>query len=261
MIKKTYYPWIISLIVHLFLLAFLGWYLAPQPKTTSNPKVVEVQLVSLPPTSSIIEEKKLPDKIKEKIIKSPQKEENKIVEPKKIISEENSPGTKKPSTKPKGNRDPGKKGTPPPSSGSEPKVDNPKGNTPVTTTNENFGARGDNGSGDKDGRGKEKERDENNSGPANAGDPGVVNPDYVYTVKPTYPMEARKEGLEGRVRLRVLVEKNGQPGEVRIAKSSGHSVLDKEAVETVKKWRFRPAKKNGETISCWVLIPLSFKLE
>lgn len=96
---------------------------------------------------------------------------------------------------------------------------------------------------------------------ATVGEKGVVNPDYIYTVQPSYPLEARKEGLEGRVILKVLVEKSGETGSVNIAKSSGHSVLDQEALKAVAKWRFRPAKKDGETIACWVFIPLSFKLQ
>ena len=39
-----------------------------------------------------------------------------------------------------------------------------------------------------------------------------------------------------------------------------HFGLDQEAIKTVKSWRFRPARKNGEAVSVWVDIELSFTL-
>jgi len=50
-------------------------------------------------------------------------------------------------------------------------------------------------------------------------------------------------------------------GEVRITRSlDPHFGLDQEAIKTVKSWRFRPARKNGEPVSVWVDIELSFTL-
>ena len=66
---------------------------------------------------------------------------------------------------------------------------------------------------------------------------------------------------QGRVMLRVLVNTRGTADEVQVRTSSGISRLDEAAVETVKRWKFVPAKRGNDAVSAWVLIPISFTLE
>ena len=66
---------------------------------------------------------------------------------------------------------------------------------------------------------------------------------------------------EGRVVLRVLVNARGAADEVQVSNSSGHLRLDDSARETVKRWRFVPAKRGAEAVPAWVLVPVSFQLE
>ena len=54
---------------------------------------------------------------------------------------------------------------------------------------------------------------------------------------------------------------DGSSGEVMLHRSSEFEALDKAAIETVKKWRFKPATKNGEPIEQWVNIPITFSLK
>ena len=61
--------------------------------------------------------------------------------------------------------------------------------------------------------------------------------------------------------LRVLVSPNGKADEVQVRTSSGVMRLDEAAQETVRRWKFVPAKRGNEAVSAWVLIPISFKLE
>jgi protein TonB len=63
------------------------------------------------------------------------------------------------------------------------------------------------------------------------------------------------------VTLRVLVTREGQPARVSIERSSGSSQLDGAALETVKTWRFVPARQGRESIEAWVLVPIVFRLE
>jgi len=53
----------------------------------------------------------------------------------------------------------------------------------------------------------------------------------------------------------------GSADEVQISNSSGHPRLDDSARDTVRRWRFIPAKRGSEPVSAWVLVPVSFKLE
>ncbi len=84
---------------------------------------------------------------------------------------------------------------------------------------------------------------------------------YAENPKPSYPEEARKKGMEGEVLLRVEVLANGRAGRLELKKSSGHEILDRSALTAVKEWKFTPAKSGNGVISCWVNIPIKFRLK
>ncbi|HEY5633930.1 MAG TPA: energy transducer TonB, partial [Burkholderiaceae bacterium] len=68
---------------------------------------------------------------------------------------------------------------------------------------------------------------------------------------PPYPPVARRLGEQGEVRLDVHVGPSGRVLDVRLKRSSGSDVLDQTAIETVKKWRFRPATVDGQPVAEW----------
>ena len=77
---------------------------------------------------------------------------------------------------------------------------------------------------------------------------------------PTYPLIARKKGWEGRVVLQTDVDKQGNVKFVRILESSGFKVLDDISIETLKTWRFKPAKLGNKFVDDIVNIPVKFVL-
>ena len=85
--------------------------------------------------------------------------------------------------------------------------------------------------------------------------------DYLDNPAPYYPALSRRAGEQGRVVLRVLVNPAGGADEVEVRTSSGHPRLDQSARDTVRRWRFIPAKRGDESVPAWVLIPISFRLE
>ncbi|MES2769447.1 MAG: energy transducer TonB [Bdellovibrionota bacterium] len=56
----------------------------------------------------------------------------------------------------------------------------------------------------------------------------------------TYPYMARLRKLEGVSIVQYTVSPTGDVTETKILQSSGHSVLDGEAVDAIKKWKFKP---------------------
>ena len=78
---------------------------------------------------------------------------------------------------------------------------------------------------------------------------------------PDYPAAAKELGLEGLVVIKVKVSKEGLPLSSSIAASSGHKILDEAAIESVLKWKFIPAKKNGKPINGYVQIPIEFRIK
>ncbi len=83
---------------------------------------------------------------------------------------------------------------------------------------------------------------------------------YLNNPPPAYPLAARRMGLQGRVLLNVEVLASGICGHIRIEKSSGYAMLDNAALETVKTWRFLPARQAGTSVDKWFMIPVQFSL-
>ncbi|MBY0269377.1 MAG: energy transducer TonB [Burkholderiales bacterium] len=90
--------------------------------------------------------------------------------------------------------------------------------------------------------------------------PPQFNADYLNNPAPQYPALSRRLGEEGRVILRVFVDERGLPARVEMRTSSGHDRLDGIALETVRQWKFVPARRGDQAISAWVLVPISFSL-
>ena len=87
-----------------------------------------------------------------------------------------------------------------------------------------------------------------------------VQVSYAYSPKPEYPDRARREGKEGRVLLRVLVDEDGRSKSVEVNRSSGSEALDRAAAEGIKRWRFSPARYGNKPVESWVKIPIDFRL-
>ena len=83
---------------------------------------------------------------------------------------------------------------------------------------------------------------------------------YLKNPAPAYPPASRRLGEEGRVVLRVLVDRDGVPGEVAIKTSSGFPRLDQAAEDAVRRWKFVPARQGDEAVRAAVLVPIVFNL-
>jgi|SRR5579884_730000 len=88
----------------------------------------------------------------------------------------------------------------------------------------------------------------------------IFDADYLNNPIPPYPAAARKLKLQGTVIVRVLVNPQGKPEVVQLAKSSGASLLDGAALKAVKDWSFVPAREGGNAVSAWVDVPIRFRL-
>jgi periplasmic protein TonB len=84
---------------------------------------------------------------------------------------------------------------------------------------------------------------------------------YHETPKPVYPDAARRDGREGQVLLRVLIDDQGKTKSVEINRSSGSDALDHAATEAIKRWRFHPARAGDKPVASWVSIPIEFQLK
>jgi TonB family protein len=77
---------------------------------------------------------------------------------------------------------------------------------------------------------------------------------------PKYPDAAKKDHLEGKVDLNVLVDTRGRVEKVEVLKTDAR-IFNEAAIRSAKEWTFKPALKNGKPVATWVTIPFQFKLE
>ncbi len=78
---------------------------------------------------------------------------------------------------------------------------------------------------------------------------------------PVYPMLSRKRKEQGTVWMLLLVSKDGLVTQLKLKKTSGFDRLDHAALQAVKKWKFQPARKEGQPIDYWYELPLKFSLQ
>ncbi|WAJ69157.1 energy transducer TonB [Catenovulum adriaticum] len=86
-------------------------------------------------------------------------------------------------------------------------------------------------------------------------------PTPISRVAPRYPTTAEKDGVEGFVKFKFDVSKNGKPVNINIVESYPGTVFNLNSKQALKKWKYKPAKFNGESIhsSCYELT-LNFQL-
>jgi TonB family protein len=97
---------------------------------------------------------------------------------------------------------------------------------------------------------------------------GIPPPDFVAiekepvvvkSVAPLYPELAMRAGLEGKVLIKIWVDKNGKPKKVEIVRSDAE-IFNAPSIEAGKQFLFTPAYLNGKPVDVWVTIPFNFRL-
>jgi len=84
-------------------------------------------------------------------------------------------------------------------------------------------------------------------------------PVVVKKVEPKYPELAMRAGLEGKVWVKIWVDKEGKAKQVVILKSDAE-IFNEPAVEAAKQFVFTPAYMNNGPVSVWVSVPFKFRL-
>jgi protein TonB len=83
---------------------------------------------------------------------------------------------------------------------------------------------------------------------------------YLNNPPPAYPLAARRRGIQGTAIIRAEVLESGDCRQAGLKKSSGNPMLDRAALDAVRKWRFVPARRGSQTLVAWVEVPITFKL-
>jgi len=81
-------------------------------------------------------------------------------------------------------------------------------------------------------------------------------------VRPRYPVEAIREGRQGRVMLLVTVGADGVPSALEIdpGQTDAAASLQQATLAAVAQWRFKPARENGVAVAGKVRVPMDFTI-
>lgn len=84
---------------------------------------------------------------------------------------------------------------------------------------------------------------------------------YIREPRTAVPLMSKRLRESGVVHLRVVVDVNGLPREITLAKSSGFARLDEQALQDMRSARFAPQTENGQPIEWEVIAPMSYELD
>ncbi len=90
-------------------------------------------------------------------------------------------------------------------------------------------------------------------------EPFDTPPSIEWQIEPVYPEYAKRNHVEGSVVIRVTLSAKGKVEETRVIESSNR-MFDAPALEAVRQFRFKPARKDGQPVRSRVVVPIQFRL-
>jgi len=86
-------------------------------------------------------------------------------------------------------------------------------------------------------------------------------PELVTKIDPVYPSDARDAGVDGKVVVQAVIRENGTVGDIQVLTAvPGWPSLDRNAVEALREWKYRPAMKDGYPVSVYATVVIQFRL-
>jgi TonB family protein len=82
----------------------------------------------------------------------------------------------------------------------------------------------------------------------------------IYKVNPAYPEQAKREGVQGTVKLTIVVNEEGFVYEAK-GNPGNNPVLEQAAIPAVKKWRFSPFLMKGVPVAMETTATVNFALK
>lgn len=82
----------------------------------------------------------------------------------------------------------------------------------------------------------------------------------VRTSAPVFPYELRHDGISGVVLVNCLIDAQGNVTDMKVVKST-HDAFVEPAIAALKKWKFKPAQRDGNSVPVRVSIPIKFTIE
>lgn len=105
-------------------------------------------------------------------------------------------------------------------------------------------------------------------GPAGGNGPGFdteavqsdVSASFLGGPAPEYPDALRNHGIQGSVRVRMIVGKDGTVESASVISGSGYGQMDQAALDAAYGYQFEPAYKEGYPVRCYATKTFTFRL-
>ncbi|WP_418626997.1 energy transducer TonB [Anaerosinus sp.] len=125
--------------------------------------------------------------------------------------------------------------------------------------------QGSNGEGSGNGQGEGAGSDSGTGSGNGSGDGDALKPKtppkLIADAAPNYPKKLQRQGIEGAVKVKVLVGTDGSAENVEVVSSSGYDAFDSEAVKAAYRLSFSPAKNvYGDAVRCHIYRTFSFTI-
>ena len=79
-------------------------------------------------------------------------------------------------------------------------------------------------------------------------------------IAPIYPSRAARTGIEGWVKMEILINSSGAVEKVKILEAQPPNIFNRAAIKAMKRWRFRAKMVSGEAVSRTAEQQMNFKL-
>lgn len=88
-----------------------------------------------------------------------------------------------------------------------------------------------------------------------------TKPIEIHNPPPRYPRLARRRGLEGEVVVEVTILPDGTCADVKVVEHAGVGSFADAALDALRKWKFRPATRDGDPIAFIQRVRFIFRLK
>ncbi|QTA83755.1 TonB family C-terminal domain-containing protein [Desulfonema limicola] len=86
-------------------------------------------------------------------------------------------------------------------------------------------------------------------------------PGLIKKVEPKYPYNAKRRNINGSVTVKFLVSAAGYVEKTNILSADPKGIFEKNVLQAIKKWKFKPGIRKGQAVPTWVIVPIQFTLD
>ena len=89
----------------------------------------------------------------------------------------------------------------------------------------------------------------------------LVDPRYAAALQPDYPGAEQRAEIEGKATVKVLIGTDGRVKAVELVSADRPGFFKATEQQALRRWRFKPATRDGVAVESWKQMTVHFRLE